>query len=168
MKKTLYPQYPLELVPLEDIEELMQLYSMQIGTDGCTWDEEYPDYETVKQDIIEQRVFCVREENGKIIATITWDKDEAVAVLPCWDASLIKTAEFARVCVHPKHQHRGLTVSLILGSEERLRREGYDGAHYLVSKTNFRALQAYQKFGYTCKGEVSLFEHDWYAYEMKL
>lgn len=163
-----YPQYPLELVTIKDIEELMELYSMQIGTDGCTWDGGYPSYELAEQDIIDERVFCVRDENGKMIATIAWDKDEEVAALSCWDTSLHKTAEYARVCVHPKYQHRGLTVSLFLGSEERLRKEGYDGVHYIVSKTNRRALQAYHKFGYTCKGEIKLFEHDWYAYEKKL
>ena len=50
MKKQLYPRYPLELVPMKDIEELMELYSMQIGTEGCTWDEEYPALPTHNQD----------------------------------------------------------------------------------------------------------------------
>lgn len=168
MGDELHPQYPLELVSIKDIGELMELYSMQIGTDGCTWDEGYPSYELARQDIADKRVFCVREENGKMIATIAWDRDEKVAALSCWDASLHKTAEYARVCVRPDYQHKGLTVSLILGSEERLRKEGYDGAHYIVSKTNHRALQAYQKFEYTCKGEIKLFEHEWYAYEKKL
>lgn len=165
MEDCKYPMYPLEVVPMKDIEELMELYHMQIGSEGCTWDEAYPDWELVEQDIREKRVFCVRNESGTIIAAITWDMDAVVAGLSCWDASLHKTAEYARLCIHPNYQHKGLTCSLFWGSEKRLKAEGYDGAHYIVSQSNPRALRAYEKFGFEYKGEVRLFDHDWYAYE---
>ncbi len=162
-----YELYPLEAAEVKDTDEIMALYRMQIGSDYCIWDENYPSMELLDGDIAEQRAFVVRRDE-RIVAAISWDKDEEVDRLPCWDRHLQRTAEFARLCIHPEYQHRGLTCSLIIGSEERLKAEGYDGAHYIVSVNHKRALKAYEKFGYTLKGRVRLFNQEWFAYEKAL
>lgn len=157
--------YQLVEVKMEEKEEIMNLYRIQFGSDGCTWDETYPGMDLIENDIRTHMLFGVKNEEGRFIATIAWDADELVAQLPCWNSNLKKVAEYARLCIHPDYQGQHLTNILFGGSEQLLKEKGYDGAHYIVSQTNPRALRAYKKFAYTCKGEVRLFDHDWYAYE---
>ncbi len=42
------------------------------------------------------------------------------------------------------------------------------GVHFLVSKTNERAMRSYQKLNFTKCGESDLYGEDWWCYEKAL
>ena len=49
-----------------------------------------------------------------------------------------------------------------------LAKRGYRSIHFLVSKTNERALRAYEPLGFENRGEWFGYEHDWWYYEKAL
>lgn len=154
-----------EIAVEDDINEIMSLYRGMIGTDGCTWSEDYPSPELLKKDIENQNEFCIRNNIGDIIAAIVIDEDDEVAKLPLWNPNYKRVGELARLAVREDYQNRGIAVKLIRETALEIKKRGYDSIHFLVSKTNPRALASYRKINLNIAGEIQLFGVNWLCYE---
>lgn len=152
----------------EDAAELMSLYRRAVGTEGCTWTEDYPNEEILRNDLKKEAVFLLRNDSGGILAAVSMDDDTEVNELPCWSPELTPCIEFARLVVHEDYRNRGLARKLLLRAMEEVCRRGCKGVHYLVSKTNERALRSYAKLEFTCVGESDLYGEHWWCYEKAL
>ena len=51
---------------------------------------------------------------------------------------------------------------------EELKKQGKKSVHFLVCKTNKKALRSYEKLHFDVVGESDLFDEDWWCYEKAL
>ncbi len=151
-----------------DKKEILELYRSVIGSEGCTWSMEYPNEDILDGDLNRRDLFCMKDENGKIIGGISVDDDKVVDALPCWSEELKPGAELARLVVKEGFQNQGVARLLLQHGMIELKRRGYKSVHFLVSKTNERAIRSYGKLEFQIKGECDLFGEHWWCYEKEL
>lgn len=70
--------------------------------------------------------------------------------------------------IRETEQNHGLARVMIQKTMEELKKSGMKGVHFLVSKTNERAMRSYQKLNFTKCGESDLYGEDWWCYEKAL
>ncbi len=151
----------------EDGAEILALYKMQLGREFCAWDDHYPSAETIAFDLSRDALFVMKEE-GRIIATISLDQDEAVEALPCWSKELSPGGELSRLAVHPDYQNQGLALVMARFGMAEWKARGRKSLHYLVNKYNEKALRSYVKLGCKLVGACDLYEQDYLCYEIEL
>lgn len=157
-----------KLAGKDDGADILKLYRSAIGRKGCTWSMEYPNEEILSQDIERKNIFCMKTAEGEIIGSVSIDIDEEVNALSCWAEDLQPAAELARLVVKENCQKQGIAGELLKAAMEELVCRGYKGVHFLVSKTNERAIRAYAEFNFEVKGECKLYGVDWWCYEKRL
>lgn len=151
----------------EELEAAMKIYRTLIGTEGCTWDEGYPDRETVLAGIKSGGLYFA-ELDGKIAAcAFCGEDDEDLKSLSGWSGEIKNPCFFARIGVLPEYQGRKIASALLGFFLRTMPGAGFDGMHFLVSRTNFPALALYAKFGFENAGECEMFGEQWYMYERK-
>lgn len=152
----------------DDIEEITKLYHAAIGSPGCTWSMDYPNEEITQGDLERNALFCLKNDAGKIIGAVSVDDDKVVEELSCWTDALQPGAELARLVVAKEYQNRGIARQLLIYAMQELVNRGYKSVHFLVSKTNERALRSYAKLDFENCGEADLFGEHWWCYEKAL
>ena len=152
----------------KDLDEVFSLYRAALGEPGCVWNENYPDRELIKEDIEKECLYGLRDEKGKILASIALDRDEEIDSLPCWDSQLLPAAELARLVVAKEYQNKSVARLLITEMEQVLKRKGYQSVHYLVAQDNTKARRSYAKLHFSYKGETDLWGHHYLCYEKEL
>ena len=113
-------------------------------------------------------LFCIENEDGEIIGTITVDEDPQVEALTCWSKTLQPSAELSRLGVRTDMQNQGIARQLLQHGMEELKKQGKRSVHFLVCKTNKKALRSYEKLHFDVVGESDLFDEDWWCYEKEL
>ena len=96
-------EYKIIMATEADREELLALYKSQLGREFCPWDEEYPSNESIDYDLSRDAVFVMKMD-GRIVAAVSLEEDEAVDRLDCWDPDMQPVGELARVAVLPQEQ----------------------------------------------------------------
>lgn len=155
--------YKFRLAEQEDDKNILKVYKSIIGTQGCTWDAEYPSMTEIITDIKMKSLYCITDDKGEIIAVATAGPLNELDDLT-WDARMTKPCELARIGVLPFIQKRGIGSKLLDAVIEDCKSRGYNGMRFLVSKTNYNALTLYSKFGFQKVGEVFRYGHDFYCY----
>ena len=64
--------------------------------------------------IYENALYCLKDDKGEILGTISLDDDEAVDSLPCWSKELQPGAELSRLGVKVEYQNQGIAKYLFL------------------------------------------------------
>jgi ribosomal protein S18 acetylase RimI-like enzyme len=134
-----------------------------VGTPGCTWDFDYPNKETAESDVANQCLYILKKEN-KIIAAASVGKFGELNDLQ-WSPQ--NPCELARIGVMPTLQKQGIGSVLLQNIMNIVKKKGYDGMIFLVSKGNAAVLALYEKNGFKKCGEVYRFDHDFYCYQLK-
>ncbi len=150
---------------MEDAQEILAFYHSFIGSEGCTWDEEYPAMEHVRMDIEKENLFLVKDSVG-IVATISIDSDDKVDALANW--TITNSKEAARLAVRPDRQGQSIAREMLKLLMEELKARGYEGIHFLVSPGNPAALASYRKLFFENRGLVHMYDRDWFCYEKKI
>ncbi len=148
-----------------DAEEIYAIYDLLKGSPGCTWDEHYPTLEFVRSDIEESDSLYKLTEDGKIIAAAYLGEFEEREVPECFDKSVKRLGEFARVGVHREYHRKGYAERLLkflLGEAVKL---GYDGLALLVGTENSGAVALYEKIGFRRCGDGVMYDTHWFFYE---
>ncbi len=148
----------------KDENEILEIYHSLIGTLGCTWSEEYPSMEDIRNDISKKSLYVMCDKN-KIIAVAAAGKDTELEDLTCWSRDIKQPCDLARIGVLKEFQNRGLAKKLVKYIENDVKKRGFDGIHFLVSKTNPSALSIYNKLGYKSCGETNMYDISWFCYE---
>lgn len=156
-------EFNFRLADLEDGINILQVYKSIIGTQGCTWDAEYPSLNEIISDVKMKYLYCITDIKGEIIAVATAGLLDELKDLS-WDARMTKTCDLARIGVLPFMQKKGIASILLAAVIEDCKIMGYNGMRFLVSKTNYNALILYKKFGFQEAGEVFRYGHDYYCY----
>lgn len=151
-----------------DKADILALYRSLVGTEYCAWTQDYPGESDVESDLSREALFCLRDENGALAGVISIDQDEEVEKLPCWTEALQPSGELSRLGVDTAYQNRGLARLLLCRGMEELRRRGCRSVHFLVCKTNRKAIRSYEKLHFNVVGECRLFGEAWWCYEKAL
>ena len=144
--------YPFMKATYADAQEILSLYHSLVGTDGCTWDETYPNRETIVFDLERSALYCLRSAEG-IAAVASFGAFGELDDLP-WPMPLQKPCELARVGVRPVFQHCGLATLLLQHSIAAAKAEGFDGMRLLVGCKNPVAQRLYQANDFIRYGTV--------------
>lgn len=152
----------------ENAEEIFAIYDSLKGLPGCTWDEEYPTLEFVRNDIENRDSLYKVTEDGRIIAAAYLGEFEEVERPECFDRSLPRLGEISRVGVRRECHRRGVAFKLITHLLAEAERLGFDGVVLLVGTENHGAMRLYEKAGFERCGEAFLYETHWYCYQYKL
>ena len=107
-------------------------------------------------------------DEGKIIAAISIDDDESVTNLPYWTPRLQPGAELSRLAVAIDYQSQGLAKKMIIYGMKEIKKRGFKSLHFLVNKTNLKALKCYDAFGFDKVGECELYNQPMLCYEKEL
>lgn len=159
--------YEIVMATERDRSDILSLYRAQIGREGCPWNEHYPSDETIDYDFSREALFIVKRDD-KTIACASIEYDEEVNKLPCWNKELEPESEFARICVDPCIQNRGVGRILLEFIAQEIKRRGYNGIHIIVNKKNTKALKLYDSFGFANVGECFMYDQDFWCYEKDL
>ena len=150
-----------------DRQEILNLYKIQLGHEFCPWNEYYPSEEEIDFDLSRDSLIVMRED-GKIIAAISIDDDEAVKSLPYWSEALKPGGEVSRLAVLPDYQNQGIAREMINATMDILRERGFLSIHFLVNRLNTKAMKSYAKLGFDKVGELEIFNQPMFCYEKKL
>lgn len=150
-----------------DAEEIAALYRSLIGEPGCTWDEEYPTVDFVRKDIEHESLYKV-EELGRIVAAAYLGEFEEIERPECLDKSFKYLGELARVGVLREFHRKGYAEMLLRHLLEEAPKRGFDGIALLVGRENEAAKALYEKIGFENRGEVRLYDTDWYCFQLKV
>lgn len=112
-------------------------------------------------------LFCMENEDGEIIGTITVDEDPQVEALTCWSKHCSRLRSFQTRGTH-RYAESGIARRLLQYGMEELKKQGKRSVHFLVCKTNKKALRSYEKLHFDVVGESDLFDEDWWCYEKEL
>lgn len=160
--------YTFEMAKREDAEEVLALYKSVLKSEGCVWTETYPSEEELEFDLKRDALFVMRDDTNKIIGAISIDEDPLVQKLECWSKTLEPSGELARLCVDINLQNRGIARELLKNGMKVLKERGYKGIHFLVCKSNMKAVNSYSRLNFNNVGDCYMFENDYWCYEKEL
>lgn len=153
----------------DDASAILSLYRSHIGREFCAWTDDYPSADTIRFDLARNSLFCLKTTTGHDLAgVISFDADPETDILDCWSKELVPSVEFARVAVSLNYQGRGIAGRLFTCAMEEAKRRGFRSAHYLVAKTNEKALRAYRKLQFSMVGECVYHGVDYWCCEKEL
>ncbi len=147
-------------------DDVLNFYHSLLGTVGCAWSEDYPAITEIEDDIKRNSLFLLKDNTGKIAATISIDNDPFVKALEFWKDP--NGAEISRLGVATEFQNRGIARYMIESVSMVIKSRGYKSVRYLVCKHNQPALNSYRKLQFEKVGECRLFEEDFFCYEKYL
>ena len=160
-------EYTIASACEDDREELLALYKSQVGREGCPWTDEYPSNETIDFDLSRDALYVLKTD-GKIVGAISIEEDEEVNKIPYWNRELEPEAEFARIAVSPDMQGQGIGKILVKFLIDELKQKGFKGIHIIVNRYNPKALRLYDSFDFKNVGECSMYNQDFFCYELDL
>lgn len=153
------PSYDFALATAADGPEVLALYKSNLGTPGCTWSEDYPDEESIAEDL-DRRALYVLRQGGSIIAAASMGTFDELGHLP-W--GLENPCELARLGVLPRLHRQGIGTLMLRHIFKAAKAMGFGGICILVSHGNPAALDMYLKNGFTICGETNMYDIDFYC-----
>lgn len=156
------------LAKLDDLDEIFDLYRYVIKTTNTwDWNDQYPSKDMVKDDIENQSLVCLKDEDKIIAVSYIGDRYNPDPV-KIWKLDLHKPARWARICVHPNYQGKGIGKIFTKNIIDDLKNKGYDGIRIIVAQENIAALKLYNHFHFINQGEYFDNNIKWFCYELKL
>ncbi len=159
--------YPIERGQAQDAEAIYALYRSLIDMPYGTWNEDYPDFELVKEDLARSEVFVMRDGGRLIAAIVNEDSDEFDGMAP-WYGDVRKWAQLGRLGVDKAYQGRGIGRTMMRHALECARKEGCDAVRLLVGVHNLPAQRAYATLGFDVCGEAEAWGNRWLCYQKRL
>lgn len=150
-----------------DVKSILKIYKSLIGYPGCTWSKDYPCLSDIENDLKKESLYIILDKDI-IIGVAAAGKDDELEHLECWDKTIKNPCDLARIGVIKEYQNKGIAKELVRYIEKDVIKRGFDGIHFMVSKTNPRALALYDRLNYNCCGETSMYDREWLCYEKKL
>lgn len=160
--------FKIERACASDAASILSLYRSLVGTPFCTWDEEYPNLEIVKDDLSQYKVFIVRDESKEIIAAAVSAYDDSLDSLAPWYKDVKKWALLTRLGVAREYQNCGIARQLVRFVMDDAANDGCGGIRFLVAPDNPPAQRMYQSIGFDICGETCHYEMNWLCYQKKL
>lgn len=147
-------------------EIIKTLYLSVKGSEGCSWNEDYPSDFELDGDLEREALFVLTED-GEIVGAVSDTAPRELDEMPFWKHRE-NAKEITRVVVRPDRQGRGYAEKMLRELFCRFYGEGAESVHILVAKKNAAALRLYEKLGFERRGECFEYGIDFYAEELSL
>ena len=153
-------QYEFAAARSGDAAEILEIYKSLIDTTPA-WSEEYPTAEIINTDIKKGRLYILRDGKN-IVSAASLCLDNEILDLG-WDIK--KPIELSRLVVVKAMQRRGIGALMLQLTLQKAKDKNFGGMILLVHKDNFAAA-LYEKNGFKRCGEVMLYGHKFYKYQL--
>lgn len=149
----------------EDAEAVLALYRASSKSGETEWDDEYPNMDTIQFDLSIDGLYvlCHNDMIVGAVSMIVWDDLNA---LPFWSPG--NATVLARLCVNPQVRGAGLGCVLVEEIRRVAKDRGYTVTRHIASKYMEAPLRIYHSMGFRQVGEVSMFDTDYFAFELEL
>ncbi|MBQ8961774.1 MAG: GNAT family N-acetyltransferase [Ruminococcus sp.] len=158
--------FELRKAKTSEAEAILRLYRCAAKAEGCTWDEGYPNAQTVAEDLAAESLYVLDME-GKPAGCVSVVPENELDGLDCWQVTE-SCCEIARVAIDRQLQGRGLSKELLRLLFAELSRQGLRSVHILVAEQNLIARRTYASLGFEFYGNYFMFGHDFIAAEKLL
>jgi len=130
------------------------------------WDETYPTREYLAEDLALERLFVLREGETLVAAVTLLETDDLDNEPLGWRD--LRSCAPVRLCVAPEQQGRHIGELLMRHLMNYAKERGYASMRLLAAIANPAANRLYTRMGFSCLGQVRLYETDFNAYELVL
>lgn len=153
------------LINIDKIDELVALYKAVIEkTKTYGWDESYTSKDILVNYIKSKNMYGVFD-NGKIIASAFVGESVFAVDIKCWKKNIKNAGKWARICVHPNYQRKGIGTLFVKFIIQELKNKQFDGIRILVAEQNEPAIKLYNKFNMTVSGTCVIHGINWLCLE---
>lgn len=149
-----------------DADALKRLYRACAKGQFCAWDEDYPNDDTIREDLRFGGLFVLKSK-GRIVACGSVIPPENEETGPMWTPCQSPCA-LSRIGVAPSEQGKGLSKVLLKMLLIAARGMGYDSARLLVSPQNPPAMRLYRGEGFRLCGMRCAWRTIWLCMEKPL
>ena len=181
----------IRLAKESELSHVVKIYDILRASPGSTWDEYYPTMDHAKEDFDAGGLYVAvlkPEDPGfdeavraleapedaweLIVGTVSAvspspdEEDELATALDCWDPRIKNPCDAARLGILTEMQGRGIARKLIAFILEDVKKRGFDGIIFAVSKENPRAIEIYKSLGFDFCGEFNFWDEDMYSCQM--
>lgn len=136
------------------------------------WDENYPDYGSIANDLKTETLFAYREGDAIVgIVVLNETQDEEYGEINWSTSESDRNLVVHRLAVDPSHQGKGIARTIMDFAENFAREQQYDSIRLDTFSQNPRNQRFYSNRGYTDLGPVYLKykkEHPYFCYELLL
>ncbi len=153
--------FELRKARIDEAEVILRLYHSAMTAPGCTWDESYPNRETIAEDIAAECLYVLQAE-GEILGCVSVVPENELDGLDCWQVRE-NYCEIARVAVDSRSQGRGLSREMLRLLFQQLPQ--IRSVHILVAEQNQIAQVIYRSLGFQFYGKYQMFGHSYIAAE---
>lgn len=147
-----------------ELQTIFALYQAVIGSEGCTWNSDYPGVLELSEDYANGNLFCM-EYQKRIIGAVSIVTQNELDDLSCWSFRS-NMAEIARVVILPEFQGRGIADQMLTRLFRLLRSRGYLGVHLLAAKINHKAARLYDGLGFSVCGSEHCYGNAYFCREL--
>lgn len=153
----------------QDINEVMGLIKEVIAEmenkEIAQWDELYPDYKTIAEDIHSEAMFGIFKDL-ELAGIVVLDKNQSPEYSSVeWELADGNPLVMHRLCVRPKFQGQGIAKQLLKFSEQFAIDYSYTSIRLDAFSGNPSALYLYESNGYRKRGMVTFRKGDFNCYE---
>ena len=160
------PGQRLSILTPNHYSALMALYRSLANLPGSSWDDSYPDPGETARDLKEERVLGLLDGEENLLGAITLAEGEQdFNAMPFW-TSLSPTIALVRLGIRLDLQNQGLGRTLFLAALEEAKNRGAAAVRFMVDQSYPHAIRLYEGLGCSRVGAGSLYEMDWYFYEV--
>lgn len=143
-----------------DIGNIMLMYKScvkgMIANGIDQWDESYPNTDIILADI-KARTYYIAEINGEIVGGINIDEKQDPTYLDInWEDKTNSFLVVHRLAVKEENWGDGVGKELMLFVEDVVNEEGYQSIRLDTYSGNPKAMEFYNKLGYTELGTIDL------------
>lgn len=162
-----------ELHEIDEIIALTKACGLHMRQNGIDqWDENYPDRESILNDLETKTLFAYRENDTVLgIVVLNEKQDEEYAEINWSTSEDQRNLVVHRLAVLPDQQGKGIARKLMDFAETFAKEQGYDAIRLDTFSQNPRNQRFYENRNYTKLGSVFLKykkEYPYYCYEMLL
>lgn len=145
-----------------DADGILALYKSHIGADGVTWNDSYPNEDTIRYDIEHGLLYLYRLSDD-IVGALTMGAIGDEKGLPSVSGAK-NPCDYARLCVASSMQGRGIAEQMLCAAEVINRQRGFDCIRLIVAVVNKRAINLYEKCGFTRLNGTEAYGIEFYQY----
>ena len=157
-------KYIVEKANLEEKKEVLEIYKNLIGEEGCTWDAEYPNIETIESDISNNGLYSLKIDNNLVGIASLIKEDKVYEEISKFRNPYLLT----RVGIDKNYQNKGYSKILLNKIFEDAKKRKIDLIYLLVAENNVKAKNLYNSFSF--KFCMNVYEHSrqWELYIKKI
>lgn len=157
----------LKLAQESELPMLLELAHRASKAPGSRWNEDYPDLEILRWDLVQNGLYRAVLPDGTTAGMIAVDQNGELDDME-WRDELTEAWELSRLAVSPEFQGTGLGQAIFSAAVALCREQGCPGLRLLVGLGFERGIHIYEKYGFRRVGQTHQWGEDFWMYSLHL